>query len=235
MKSCLDWSSLTLSKRLWWRTSDSRSRLRFCHDRPVKHRRWAVTWHTSGWAVIQKETKDSRKETPPLYPQQISASRSFRDLVWHRNLPWSGMTLDNASCYWPNIPVSVRLCNCIPCCDCSGTVEADVASWVASKGRRRSPQGEWEADISGTLDVTEMRNWTTGCMRYKVRCLRWRVCSVSVWTVSYSVYAPFLYFFLGCFFFLPVLSLCGFRDRNDNQSVKHSAADGNILTMSKSY
>lgn len=50
-------------------------------------------------------------------------------------------------------------------CGHSGTVKADVASWVASEGRRRSPRGEREADISRTLDVMEMGNWTTGCTR----------------------------------------------------------------------
>lgn len=49
-----------------------------------------------------------------------------------------------------------------------GTLKAYVAYWGPSEARTTSPQGEREADISGTLDVTEMGNWSTGCSQHKV-------------------------------------------------------------------
>lgn len=107
-------------------------------------------------------------------------------------------------------------------CFRSGTVKADVVSWVASEGRRRSPRGEREADISGTLDVTEMGNWTTGCARYKV------------WDALGEERAPVHSFtqHLYSFFSLYPCCQCGFGDSDDNQSVKHSGAAASILTMS---
>lgn len=82
------------------------------------------------------------------------------------------------------------------------TVKADVASWVASEGRRRSPRGEREADISGTLDVTEMGNWTTGCARYKVGDALGGECALSQNSFTRHLCSLFVVFFP-----LPMLSV----------------------------
>lgn len=156
----------TLSKRLHlWQSRSP----------PILSESTCQTPAASGAPTYMRMSCDSggkqkeQENTPFPHTYQRSASRASWDLEWRRDLPWSGVTLNTVSWFWPNIPVSVRLCNIPPpthtSCGHSGTVKADVASWVASEGRRRSPRGEREADISGTLDVMEMGNWTTGCTR----------------------------------------------------------------------
>lgn len=108
---------------------------------------------------------------PPTY--QRSASRSKTHIlglgVTHcRNLSCWDVTLNNVPCYWPNIPVSLWLCSWLSSCGDSGTLKADVAYWGPSEGWTSSPQGAREADSSGTVDVTEMGNWLTGCTWHKV-------------------------------------------------------------------
>lgn len=60
--------------------------------------------------------------------------------------------------------VSLRFVQLPPSRCSSGTVEADEAYWGLSKGTMAGPQGQQEAGISGTLDVTKMGNWPTGCL-----------------------------------------------------------------------
>lgn len=82
---------------------------------------------------------------------------------------WSDSALHNVLCYWPNILVSLRLCSWLPPYSDSGTLKAAVAHWGASEGWTSSPQGEREADISGTLDVIETFNWTTACTVHDIK------------------------------------------------------------------
>lgn len=147
-------------------TCNSPDRLQFCQSRPVKHQRRAVTRPTCEWAATQEGNKKSRK-TPPSH---ILTKDQHQDRRW----TWSDAEICHGRAWlWTLCPgfgpifhfQSDYATSPPTSCGHSGTVKADVASWVASEGRRRSPRGEWEADISGTLDVMEMGNWTTGCTR----------------------------------------------------------------------
>lgn len=111
MESCSDLPRPTLSKRLHLWQSRSPPIL----SEPTCQTPAASGDTTYMWMSCDSGGKQKEQENPPFpHTYQRSASRSSWDLEWRRDLPWSGVTLNTVPWFWPNIPVSVRLCNAPP-------------------------------------------------------------------------------------------------------------------------
>lgn len=79
-----------------------------------------------------------------------------------------------------------------------------------------------------------LQRWVIGPL--DVRGIKYEMPWVkSVLCLSLNSFTQHLCSLFVVFFSLSPCCQCGFRDSDDNQSVKHSGADGTILTMSKSY